>query len=103
MKRLLFAWLGKTDLAAVDGTALKGPILEVVSSRPFDELHILADCPAGDAARYQNCLYQKSSIRIERHPIRLSSPTCHRDTYETVVATRGSVLSGRASDCQATF
>jgi DNA-binding NtrC family response regulator len=101
--RLLFAWLGKTDLAAAEGKAKQGPILEVVSKRTFDELHLLADCAEVDAARYQEWLKEKSPIAVERHPIRLSSPTRHREIYEAVVATCGSVLSGRANECQVTF
>jgi len=63
VERLLFAWLGKTDLAAVEGKAKQGPILEVVSNRTFDELHILADCPEADAARYQDWLSHRGRDR----------------------------------------
>lgn len=103
MKRLLFAWLGKTDLAASEGKAKHGPILEVLSKRAFDELHILADATEADTARYLKWLAEKSSVAIESHPIRLSSPTRHREIYEAVVATCGAVLSGRANECHVTF
>jgi len=103
VKRLLFAWLGKADLEAVQNAQKRGPIFEVVSKRTFDELHLLTNWEEAEAARYQDWLSKMTPIVIEHHPIRLSSPTRHREIYEAVVATCGSVLSGRASDCQVTF
>jgi len=99
----LFAWLGKTDLAAAEGKAKRGPILEVLTQRTFEELHILADCPEAEAARYQDWLAKQTSVLIERHPIRLSSPMRHREIYEAVVATCSAVLATRGTDCEPTF
>ncbi len=107
MKRLLFAWLGKTDLSAAQGKlkpGVVGPIVEVLSRREFDEIHILADGAEPEAAQYQDWLTAKQpKIEIHRHPVKLSSPTRHVEIYGAALATCSAVLASRTADCDVTF
>lgn len=78
MERILFAWLGKTDLNAAAGNSSKGlgPIAHVVSEESFSRLVLLNNYgPEEDSGGYVNWLKQFIDAPINLHSIDLPSPT----------------------------
>lgn len=111
--QILFAWLGNNDLKAAEaadasqaaGINELGPIGQVLANRRFDELHLLCNYDPARADRYLAWVRSNSVFKhlpsIKLHPIKLSSPTAHREIYDAALATCQQVIASRA--CDVTF
>lgn len=88
MKKVLCAWLGRTDLRAVteEVTVGLGPVAQAVIDRPFELLVLLCNYPQSDADVYHSWLQQKKTIPSKIHFVDLSSPTDFGEIYQAAVA-----------------
>lgn len=66
------------------GTAL-GPIAQAVTGRTFSKVILLSNYDKKDADSYVSWLGTQSAAEIEKHNVKLSSPTDHGAIYEAVV------------------
>ena len=111
--QILFAWLGNNDLKAAEAAGAGqaaapnelGPIGQVLVNRRFDELHLLCNYDPARADRYLAWVTSNSVFKhlpsIKLHPIKLSSPTAHREIYDAALATCQQVIANRP--CDVTF
>jgi len=100
--RLLFAWIGKRDLDAVQADAQDAPIVAAVRSLDFDEAHLLSNYPARKGAAYAAWLTKLARTRVVIHQVELTGPTAYGEIYEAVVSVCDQVLAGRR-DVDVTF
>jgi DNA-binding NtrC family response regulator len=105
VRKLLVAWVGRTDLRAPAETETVGlgPIAQALDARPFDELWLLADYPKDEVAAYVKWLRSRTSTRIEVLPERLTGPTEFGEIYEAAIRGVDRALGGRSRDTQLTF
>ena len=77
MRRVLVAWLGKTDLRAPDESESVGlgPIAQALDSRQFDEAFLLSDYADKLVQPYLKWLKGRTKTRVEVLPHKLSGPT----------------------------
>ncbi len=88
--RILFTWLGMTDLRASQGELSGGnlgPIGQAVETFKFSEVHLLSDMEESANLAYCEWLQGLSDAEIVIHPHRLSSPMNFSEIYEAVVET----------------
>ncbi|MFK5927187.1 MAG: sigma-54 dependent transcriptional regulator [Desulfuromusa sp.] len=77
MEKILFAWIGLTDLRAAKGEekAGDGPIAQVVMTNNYTKVILLDNYGSeGDGAGYIAWLKKKASAEIDRHEVDLASP-----------------------------
>lgn len=80
--KLLFAWLGVTDLrASTSGNPEFGPIASALKAVEFDRLVLLADHDSESASAYVAWLAGLFGGAIDLHQMELSSPTNHHEIY----------------------
>jgi transcriptional regulator with PAS, ATPase and Fis domain len=103
--RILFAWIGLTDLrASTDGADIGlGPIAQAVVSREFDSVILLSNFKKSENAAYQNWLKTKSNLPVEIQNASLSSPTDFGEIYETAVKAIGTVRKKHQGEIAYTF
>jgi hypothetical protein len=84
MDKLLFAWIGNTDLKAAEGQpgVGKGPIAQAVANEEYLDVHLLNDHPAAAGKTYRQWLEPQSQAKVIVHPAKLDSPTDFRQIYE---------------------
>jgi len=75
--RILFCWLGATDLKAAAGRADigAGPVAQAAEVGSYGEIVLLNDWEEAEADRYVDWLRQRTPATISLHHVRLSSPT----------------------------
>jgi transcriptional regulator with PAS, ATPase and Fis domain len=105
MARLLFTWVGATDLRAAktQGADGLGPVASAVETMPFDEVHLLCNYPEDQASHYLPWLNARCARRLIWHNVPLSGPTQHREIYEAVVAVCTKVLDANRKQSDVTF
>ncbi len=83
MQKTLFAWLGRTDIAASQGDpkAGDGPILQGVRGGKFGKLVLLSNFPKEDADPFIKWLKKNAEIDVDRHIFPLKSPTHHPEIF----------------------
>ncbi|MCK5826696.1 MAG: sigma-54-dependent Fis family transcriptional regulator [Desulfuromusa sp.] len=77
MGKILFAWIGLTDLRAARGEekAGDGPIAQVVTTNNYAKVILLDNYGSeGDGAAYIDWLKQKTSAEVDRRKVTLASP-----------------------------
>lgn len=77
MERILFAWIGLTDLRAAEGEekAGTGPIAQVLTTNNYFKAILLDNYgSAGNGVAYVDWLKQKTSSEIDRREVSLASP-----------------------------
>jgi len=81
--KILFAWLGKTDLLAASPEAKgeRGPILSVLKALSFDEVHLLCNSDQKEARRYVAWLKSEIVSPVIAHQVELTGPTNHDEIY----------------------
>jgi DNA-binding NtrC family response regulator len=87
---ILVAWIGHTDLRAVNESATVGlgPIAQAASSRAYDRIELLSDYTDGRADTYPAWLRGHApGVPITVHPATLRGPTNFRDIYRAATAT----------------
>ncbi|MDQ8153421.1 MAG: sigma-54 dependent transcriptional regulator [Gemmatimonadota bacterium] len=87
MRKVLVAWIGKTDLRAPTEGELVGlgPIAQALEGRPFDEVFLLSNYDDQLVQPYLKWLRGRSSARVEVHSEKLSGPTQFGEIYEAAV------------------
>jgi DNA-binding NtrC family response regulator len=82
--RVLFCWIGNTDLAASRGetSAGDGPIGQALVARKFDQVVLLCDHAKTEAERYSSWLKRKADVGVSLVLQKLSSPTDFGEIYE---------------------
>lgn len=87
MRKVLVAWVGRTDLRApTESEAVGvGPIAQVIDARTFDEVYLLSDYDEKLVGPYLKWLKARTKARIEVLPERLSGPTQFGEIYEAAV------------------
>jgi transcriptional regulator with PAS, ATPase and Fis domain len=98
INRLLFAWIGRTDLkaAAGDSDAGIGPIAQGALAESYDGIHLLSDFSGGESKAYIKWLAGQTSATIQLHTVKLSSPINFGEIYEGVVDVLAKHDSGTA-------
>lgn len=105
MKKILIAWIGRTDLrssvnAGKDGL---GPIANALDARSFDHAFFLNNYPPEEITPYLDWLKSRTTVPISVHNATLTSPTNFGEIYEAAVAIIEQCLSGYGSDVKLTF
>lgn len=104
MRKILVAWLGKTDLRAPteSDSVGQGPIAQALASRDFDEAFLLSDYSDTLVRPYLEWLEGRTNAHVEILPEKLSGPTNFGEIYEAAVRGVEHAL-GKAKDAQLSF
>jgi DNA-binding NtrC family response regulator len=86
-RRVLVAWVGRTDLRApLEGPVVGlGPIAQALDARAFDTAYILADYEPAEVGLYVTWLQARSKTKLHVISERLSSPTNFGEIYQAAV------------------
>lgn len=87
MRKVLVAWLGKTDLRAPtesDQIGI-GPVAQALEARPFDEAFLLSDYDDRVVAPYSKWLRARTRVRLEVIHEKLTGPTQFGEIHEASV------------------
>lgn len=105
MLKMLFAWVGHTDLRAPKESDQVGvgPIAQAVRSSEYDDVVLLADCPDKDLKPYLTWLGAHSSSNITVHKAKLRSPVHFGDIYENVITALTETTAKNKNDLKFTF
>ncbi|MCA9631031.1 MAG: sigma 54-interacting transcriptional regulator [Myxococcales bacterium] len=105
MRRVLLAWVGKTDLRApTESDAVGvGPIAQAVDGREFDEVMLISDYDAKLVQPYLKWLRARTKARIDAVHEPLSGPTDFGEIHEAAVRSVQRVLGERRGDVTLTF
>ncbi len=92
--RILFAWVGATDLNASRGTLgdQPGPIRAVVEARPFDRIVLLSNYKKGESKDYVAWLEKLTKAPVSVDMRVLTSPTDFAEIHDAVVDVVGRAL-----------
>jgi transcriptional regulator with PAS, ATPase and Fis domain len=105
VRRILLAWIGKTDLRAPKEEALVGvgPIAQALAARSFDASYLLTDYPDSEVRPFARWLKHKSpaALHILNEP--LSGPTNFGEIYEAARRACLEVLKGAGDGAELTF
>ncbi len=88
-KRLLFCWLGATDLRAGSGETDKGlgPIGQAAAQgQGYDEIILLNNWPPSSAKEYISWLKKNNSANILLQQVQLTGPTNFGEIYQAASA-----------------
>jgi len=87
--KVLFAWIGKTDLRAAQGELGEslGPIGQAVKQRTFTHVALLSNYKREEENHFIDWLKTKTSSPIFKYHVILTSPTEFREIYNTAVST----------------
>ena len=93
--RVLFSWIGQTDLNASDPKASGnlGPLAETLAARDFERVVLLSNYSKQETTHYVKWLKSRTSVVPEVHQVTLSSPMNYSEIYQTVVDRIGAVVS----------
>jgi len=93
--RILFAWIGRTDLKAVRGEAKTGvgPICQAARACQYSMIHLLSDFEPDEAESFVKWLGGEVRTKIQLHLVKLSSPINFGEIYQGVVAVLNQLTS----------
>jgi DNA-binding NtrC family response regulator len=105
VRKVLVAWLGRTDLRApTEGPVVGlGPIAQALDARPFDEAFLLSDYDESLVTPYLSWLQGRTKTRVEVVPERLTGPTNFGEIYEAAVRGCTRVLGDRPGETALSF
>ncbi len=105
MKRILFAWLGNTDLNASAGEerAGLGPIGQAVSRRKFDQIILLSNHPKTQASTYEKWLQTLSKVSVKIQHENLSRPNDYEEIYRAAVRSVENITGESGEKTELTF
>lgn len=94
-ERVLFTWLGITDLRAATGELGEslGPIGQAVKSTEFDHVCLLSDHEKKVEKKYSKWLGSLTEAEIKVYHNNLSSPMHFEEIYEAVLASINALLN----------
>lgn len=81
--KILFAWIGRTDIRAAQGSTTDGlgPIGQAVSVRSYSHVVLISNYPNADEKAFISWLKTKTSANIHKYRYELTSPTDFNDIY----------------------
>jgi sigma54-dependent transcription regulator len=87
MKKILFSWIGFTDIEASNNIDSKnvGPIANALDERKFDQIVLLSDLPIKETDNYLNWLTNRYTLTINLIKISLTSPTNFGEIYNAAI------------------
>ncbi len=100
--RALLAWIGRTDLDAKDRGG-RGPILDAILQREFDEVHLLANWQKDEVEPYIAWLSQNASASVHWKHVALPTPNDFTEIYRTASATVRAVVEANPEPPKLTF
>ncbi|MDD5286035.1 MAG: sigma-54 factor interaction domain-containing protein, partial [Desulfuromonadaceae bacterium] len=105
MKRILLAWIGRTDLKSGlnKGQDGLGPIANALDARAFDHAFFINNYPANEVTPYTDWLKSRSHIPISLHSVELTSPTNFGEIYHAAVEVIEQVLKEHGKDVNLTL
>jgi transcriptional regulator with PAS, ATPase and Fis domain len=86
--RILFCWLGATDLKAASGVteAGLGPIAQAAEERSYNEMVLLNNWERNSAEDYISWLRKKTASKVLLRQVQLSGPTNFGEIYQAASA-----------------
>jgi DNA-binding NtrC family response regulator len=105
MRKVLVAWVGKTDLRAPAESEEVGigPVAQALTDREFDEAFLLSDYGDRVVAPYVRWLRDRTETRIEVIEEKLSGPTQFGEIHDAAVRGVQRALGQRSRDTVLTF
>jgi DNA-binding NtrC family response regulator len=105
VRKILVAWVGRTDLRApTEGKAVGvGPIAQALDARAFNELFLLSDYDEQVVGPYVKWLKPRTRTRIEVLHEPLSGPTQFGEIYEAAVRSVERAIGERDRDVALVF
>jgi DNA-binding NtrC family response regulator len=105
MEKILISWIGKTDLRAVEESAIigLGPIAQAVETTPFSQITLISDFPEHDSELFINWLQHIKKIPILLKSVKLSSPTHFGEICEAVTGVIKDIRTQLGKDADLTF
>ena len=94
MNKILFAWVGKTDLRASQGNLEigLGPIGQAVSKRTFSHVILISNYNKEEEKHFIGWLKAKTPAAIMKYHVELTSPTDFKDIYTAATNTINDVI-----------
>lgn len=106
MQRILFAWIGKTDLKASRGELGEGlgPIGQAVSKRTFSQIGLISNYKKEEEKYFIDWLKGKTDASILKYHTELTSPTDFKEIYKAATSTIDDVKKKLGTkDCLSTY
>lgn len=105
MDRLLFSWLGRTDLRAIEeaDTVGTGPVAQALDTSRFSHLALICDYSATEAQAYLDWLRQRNQTPVTVHSVELDSPTNFDAIYREARRIVAETIKARSSPPELTF
>lgn len=105
MRKLLVAWIGKTDLRAVEESSAVGigPIAQALDVRRFDEALLLSNYDDELVGPYLDWIRGRSPTHVEVRREKLTGPTQFGEIYQAAVRSIEAALVDRRRETELTF
>jgi len=83
-EKILFAWIGRTDLRASHGDLGNGlgPIGQAVTKRSFSDIVLISNYSKEEETHFSAWLKEKSPAPIHKYHVQLTSPTDFKEIYD---------------------
>ena len=87
--KVLFAWIGKTDLRASLGELgdALGPIGQAVTKRAYSHVALITNYKKDEEKHFIDWLKAKTAATLLRYHVGLTSPTDFKEIYEAATNT----------------
>ncbi|WP_024300134.1 sigma-54 interaction domain-containing protein [Methylomicrobium lacus] len=79
--RLLFSWIGNTDIREAANRERLGPLVSILVASRFDVLYLIYDKPETEITSFIRHIEERVDITIIKNPVSLSDPTHFGDIY----------------------
>ncbi len=105
MKKILIAWIGRTDLRAVSECDVVGlgPIAQAVTGISFDRLVLISNYPPDEVEAFIAWISSIKQVPVSVIPVTLTNPTNFSEIYEASVSAIKSVYAQPGQDVSLTF
>lgn len=105
MKKILFSWIGRTDLRAVNESKDIGigPIAQAIESTEYDHIILLSDYSKIEASQFVDWLRLRKDLDISVRPMKLTSPTNFGEIYKSAVDTITAALKQYSDGVSLTY
>jgi DNA-binding NtrC family response regulator len=105
MKRILLAWIGRTDLKSGQNKGQEGlgPIANALDARTFEHAFFINNYPANEVTPYITWLKSRTQVPISLHNAVLTSPTNFGEIYHSAVEVIEQILAKHGKDVHFTF
>ncbi|MGY6275107.1 sigma-54 interaction domain-containing protein [Methylomonas sp. MgM2] len=79
--RLLFSWIGNTDIREAADRKRPGPLESILEASEYDVLYLIYDKPEAEAIPYIRHIEERFDLVIIKNPVSLADPTHFGDIY----------------------